>query len=95
MPLFLFSYLQILDALSTIACLILGGREANPVVQFAMSFAPNPIAGILIAKGVSILVGLCCWLTGRERALLRANLLFGLLIAWNLITVIIVGVAGR
>ena len=84
----LFSCLQILDLLSTVAFMMLGVREANPLIRLAFSLANNPLAGLLLAKLTVVLLGVCCWLGGRERALARANLVFVLVIAWNLAIVV-------
>ena len=83
--LMLFSYLQVLDAMSTVAFLMLGVHEANPLVRFAFSIWPSPIAGLLLVKLAAVLIGVYCWVMGRERLLFRANLLF----AWNLWEVIL------
>src|SRR5437763_625014 len=85
----LFSYLQVMDFMSTIAFLMLGIRETNPLVRFAFSVGPSPLAGLLIVKGAAVLIGVYCALMGRERLLFRANLLFALLVVWNLFAVIV------
>jgi hypothetical protein len=87
--LLLYSYLQILDGMSTVAFLILGVGESNPIVRLAFSIDPNPIAGLLLLKLAAVLIGVCCWRLGRERLLFRANVIFGLLVAWNLFVVIV------
>ena len=87
--LLLFSYLQILDAMSTIAFLMLGIHEANPLVRFALSIGLGPIAGLALVKIAAVLIGVYCGVKGRERLLFRANLMFALLVAWNLFAVII------
>jgi len=86
--LLLFSYLQVLDMLSTVAFLMLGVHEANPLVRFAFSIGLGPIAGLLLVKVAAVSIGVYCWVMGRERVLIRANLLFALLVAWNLLAVI-------
>jgi hypothetical protein len=87
--LLLFSYLQVLDVMSTVAFLMLGVHEANPLVRFAFSIGASPIAGLLLVKLAAILIGVYCGVMGRERVLMRANLLFALLVAWNLLAVIV------
>jgi hypothetical protein len=86
-PLLLFSYLQVLDLMTTVAFLLLGVREANPVVKFAFSLG-NPISGLLLVKVIAIGLGVYCWYMGRERLLFRMNVMFALLVAWNLVAVI-------
>ncbi len=84
-----FSYLQVLDFLTTIAFLLNGVQEANPVVRAAIHAAPTPLAGLLAVKGIAILLGLWCWRVGRSRLLHRMNLAFAALVAWNLLALIV------
>jgi hypothetical protein len=84
-----YSYLQILDFLTTIAFLINGVREANPLVRFAIGASPTAVAGLIAVKILAILLGLYCWRMGRERLLGRINVLFALVIAWNLVALIV------
>jgi hypothetical protein len=84
-----YSYLQVLDFLTTVAFLINGVREANPFVRFALGYAPHPLGGLLAVKMVAIGLGVYCWRLGRERLLGRINLLFALLVAWNLAALIV------
>jgi hypothetical protein len=89
-----YSYLQVLDFLTTIAFMINGVQEGNPLVRFAVKYSPNPVTGLLIVKVFAIGLGLYCWMRGRDRLLTRINLLFALLVAWNL-AALIVGSAMR
>jgi hypothetical protein len=84
-----YSYLQVLDFLTTVAFMINGVREGNPLVRLAVQYAPHPLGGLLIVKAVAVGLGLFCWVRGRERLLTRINLLFALLVAWNLAALII------
>lgn len=87
-----FGYLQLLDLLTTVAFLVQGVREANPLVRFAIGVAPNPLTGLLAVKIAAMLLGLYCWRFGRNRVLGRMNVMFALVVAWNL-TALIVGSA--
>ena len=89
MSLLIFSYLQLLDFMSTTAFLLLGVSEANPMVNFMFSIGPTPMAGLLIIKIVTVLFGVWCWRLGRHRVLVTANLMFALVVAWNLGSVIV------
>jgi len=89
-----FSYLQVLDFLSTIAFLLNGVKEANPLVRWVVAVSPNPIGGLVAIKILAILLGVYCWRMGRERLLSKINLVFATLVAWNLIA-LIVGTLGR
>jgi hypothetical protein len=89
-----YSYLQVLDFLTTIAFMINGVREANPLVRLAVHYSPYPWGGLLAVKLAAVGLGLYCWTRGRERLLGRMNLLFAILIAWNL-TALIMATAQR
>lgn len=84
-----YSYLQVLDFLTTVAFMMNGVREANPVVRLAMNFSQNPLGGLLAVKLAAVALGLYCWTRGRERLLSRINLLFAILVAWNLAALIV------
>ncbi len=84
-----YSYLQVLDFLTTVAFLINGVREANPLVRFALKYSPDPITGLLAVKIAAIGLGLYCWVRNRGRTLVKMNVLFALLVAWNLAALIL------
>jgi Domain of unknown function (DUF5658) len=79
----------VLDFMTTIAFLINGVREGNPLVRFALQYAPHPLGGLLAIKVLAIGLGFYCWRGGRERLLMRINILFALVVAWNLVALII------
>jgi hypothetical protein len=83
-----YSYLQVLDLLTTIAFMINGVREANPLVRLAVQYSPHPLGGLLIVKLAAMALGVYCWTRGRERLLMRMNMLFAILVAWNLAALI-------
>lgn len=84
-----YAYLQVLDFLTTIAFLLHGVKEGNPLVRYLLSASGNPINGLLVVKLVAVLLGLYCWYMGRERLLARINFLFALLVAWNVVALIV------
>ena len=84
-----YSYLQMLDFLTTIAFLMNGIKEGNPLVRLALTATPNPIGGLLLVKVLAVMLGVFCWWVGRERLLSRINILFAILIAWNLLALIL------
>ena len=84
-----FSYLQILDFLTTVAFLLHGVREGNPLVRLALGAGTNPLVSLLVVKLLAVLLGFYCWFRGRRQLLLRINVLFALLIAWNLVALIV------
>ena len=83
-----YSYLQMLDFMTTLAFLLNGVGEANPVVRFALQYSPNPVGGLLVVKLVALALGVYCWRAGRQRLLVRINILFAVLVAWNLLALI-------
>ena len=82
-------YLQILDFLTTIAFLVNGVREGNPLVRLALGVGSNPIGSLLAVKFLAFLLGFYCWRTGKRQLLSRINLLFAVLVAWNLVALIL------
>ncbi len=82
-------YLQVLDFLTTIAFLVNGVREGNPLVRLALSLGTNPIGGLIAVKLLAILLGFYCWRAGKRQLLSRINVLFAALVAWNLVALII------
>ncbi len=81
-------YLQALDFLTTLAFLALGVREGNPIVRFAFDLSGSPLNGLLLVKLVAIALGVACWRLGRGKLLFRMNLLFALLVLWNVLAII-------
>jgi hypothetical protein len=84
-----YSYLQILDFLTTIAFLINGIREGNPLVRLALGVGSSPLTGLVLVKFLAILLGFYCWRAGKRQLLVRINLLFAALVAWNLVALIL------
>lgn len=87
--LYSYSYLQVLDFLTTVAFLINGVSEGNPVVNWAISAFPSPIAGLAAVKIVALALGFYCWQTAKGHLLARINVAFAILVAWNLVTLIL------
>ena len=84
-----YSYLQVLDFLTTVAFLQHGVREGNPLVRFCVSATASPINGLLLVKLLAVLLGVYCWRAGKAKLLLRINIMFAALIAWNLVALIL------
>lgn len=84
-----YSYLQVLDFLTTIAFLLNGVREGNPLVRLALEYAPGPVSGLLAVKIIAVVLGIYCWRSGRLRLLGRMNIMFALVVAWNLLALIV------
>ena len=90
-----YSYLQILDFLTTVAFLVQGIQEGNPLVRLAMQVTSNPMIGLLMVKVLAVGLGVYCWHGGRYRTLNKINLLFAVVVAWNLISLIVGSVQFR
>lgn len=84
-----YSYLQVLDFLTTIAFLVNGVKEANPLVRLALNLGPNPISCLIGVKLLAVILGFYCWRMGRQRLLSRINMMFAVVIAWNLVALIV------
>jgi len=80
--LLIFSFLQLADLGTTVAVLRLGGVEENPLVKHLMAF--GPVQGLVLAKLVTLAIGVACFLSTKPRALRLANVVFTAIIAWNL-----------
>ena len=78
-----------LDFLTTVAFLLNGVQEGNPLVTWAIQTFPSPIIGLAFIKIVAVLLGIACWYSDRERLLTRINIGFAVLVAWNLLTLIL------
>lgn len=87
--LYSYSYLQVLDFLTTVAFLINGVNEGNPVVSWAIRTFPSPLAGLAAVKILALALGIYCWQTSKGRLLTRINVGFAALVAWNLLTLIL------
>jgi len=84
-----FLYLQVLDILTTLAFLMNGVKEANPLVRLALEAGPSPLIVLLLVKVVAAALAIYCVRRSRLRLLSRVNLFFAALIAWNLLMLII------
>lgn len=84
-----YSYLQVLDFMTTVAFLLHGVHEGNPLVRAALQFAPNPLGGLLAVKLLAVALGFYCWRGGRDRLLTKINILFAVIVAWNMVALIV------
>ena len=89
-----FTYLQLLDVLTTVAFLMYGVKEANPVVRMAMRLGSSPLWGLLALKGFAMVLALLCLRGGRLGLLVGVNIFFAALVAWNLVALILNSVKG-
>lgn len=84
-----YSYLQVLDFLTTVAFLLVGVQEGNPLVRLAIEISPSPVFGLLAVKLAALALGVYSLLSGRDRLLHRMNCVFAAVVAWNLVALII------
>lgn len=83
-----YSYLQVLDFLTTIAFLLNGVQEGNPLVRYAMNVSGSPLLGLFLVKTAAIVLGLYCWQNSKGSLLTKINIGFALLVTWNLVSLI-------
>jgi len=86
-----FSYLQLLDVLTTLAFLANGVKEANPLVRFLLKAGPSPLAALILVKALAFALAIYCVRNSRQRLLSRVNLGFAALVMWNLCVLVISG----
>ncbi len=80
-----FSYLQTLDVLTTLAFLLVGVNEANPILRLLLGMTNSPLVALLVVKVLALCLAAYCWRRGRRRLLSRVNVFYAVLVAWNLI----------
>ena len=84
-----FLYLQVLDILTTLAFLLNGVQEANPLVRLALEAGPSPVLSLIGVKIVAAALAIYCVRRARLRLLARVNVFFAALVAWNLFVLIV------
>lgn len=82
----LFFLLQILDFLTTLVGLRMGGGELNPFVSWFMEF--GVVAGLTAVKLLGVaMAGYCVW-RKRFRVIGWVNYYFAGLVIWNLLNIL-------
>jgi hypothetical protein len=82
-----YSFLQVLDLVTTLIFLSAGVQEGNPLVVQAIRWAQHPFGGLLVVKLLALAIGVYCWRRGRHNLLRRANWLFAALVTWNVVAI--------
>lgn len=78
----IFFLLQVLDFMTTLVGLRMGGTELSPFVSWVMEF--GEIWGLTVAKAIGFgLGGYCVW-TRRMQVIHWVNYIFAGLVIWNL-----------
>ena len=84
-----YSYLQVLDFLTTVAFLLTGVQEGNPMVKWALEMAPTPLSGLVMIKLVALGLGVYCLRMNKANLLAKINMMFALVVAWNMVALIV------
>lgn len=77
-----FLLLQLLDFMTTLIGMRLGGAEMSPFVRWMMSF--DMVLGLSMVKLLGIAMGGFCLATRRFRVIGWVNIFFAALVVWNL-----------
>ena len=83
-----FAYLQVLDVLTTLAFLLQGVAEANPIVLAAIRTA-GPIGGLVLIKAAALTLAAVCFVQSRHKLMHRVNIFFAFIVAMNLVALIL------
>ena len=83
-PLFeVFAFLQLLDFMTTMTGLKLGGQEINPFLHHIMGNI-GVVEGLLVCKFAILVAAIVVMRYRRERVIVACNYLFAGLAVWNL-----------
>jgi len=83
-----FIYLQLMDLLTTVAFMMYGVAEVNPVVKWAMRESPSALGGLFLVKVAAVLLALFCMARSQQRLLRGVNVFFACLVAYNIVVLI-------
>ena len=89
--LLIFVLLQAGDAATTAMFLARGVSEGNPLMSVFFASTGHPGWSLAVVKLAACGLGLIAWRCGRMRLLRRANVFFGLCVAWNLVAITLAG----
>jgi hypothetical protein len=84
-----FTYLQVLDILTTLAFLLQGVAEGNPIVRLALEHGPGPVQSLIAIKAFAVVLAAYCIVRSRQGLLRGVNVFFALLVAYNLVVLIV------
>ena len=77
-----FFLLQLLDFLTTLVGLRMGGSEMSPFARWLMQF--DPVMGLTAVKLIGFGLGAFCVATKRLQILTKVNYVFAAIVVWNL-----------
>jgi len=82
-----FLFVQILDYLTTLVGLRIGGSEVSPFIRWVMQL--GPFLGLGLVKLLGFAMGAYCVYSGRTRVIVWCNYLFAGLVIWNLCNILV------
>jgi Domain of unknown function (DUF5658) len=83
-----FLFLQMMDVLTTWLGLKLHCAEASPFIRYLMQM--GPLAGLIGAKVIAVLLGGYCVYRQRFRVIQIINYFFAALVTWNMAMLLLV-----
>lgn len=83
-----FIYLQMMDMLTTVAFMMYGIAEVNPVVKWAMRESPSVLGGLFLVKVAAVMLALFCMARSQQKLLRGANIFFAGVVAYNIFVLI-------
>jgi len=78
----LFVFIQVLDFVTTLIGIRMGGTEMSPFVRWMMEF--HPVGGLTAVKILGFSMGGFCIWSHRVKVLTWVNYVFGGIVIWNL-----------
>ena len=83
-----FIYLQVMDMLTTVAFMMYGVAEVNPVVKWAMRESPSALGGLFLVKVAAVMLALFCMARSQQKLLRGVNIFFAGVVAYNMFVLI-------
>ena len=83
----IFILLQLLDFMTTLAGIRMGGTELSPFIAWLMRMA-DPVTGLAAAKLIGLGLGAFCFWKNRIRVILWVNYIFAGLVVWNVFNIL-------
>lgn len=78
----IFFFLQLLDFLTTLVGLRMGGTEMSPFTAWLMRF--DTVFGLAMVKLIGFGIGAFCVATKRMQVITKVNYVFAVIVVWNL-----------
>ena len=77
-----FFFLQLLDFMTTLVGLRMGGTEMSPFAGWLMKY--DAVFGLTVVKLIGFALGAYCVAAKRMEVLLKVNYIFAVIVVWNL-----------